>query len=137
LARAQTFGGERDRSDANEIVRVRTKRFGAPLAIFAVALAVRLLHIWQIRDAPFFSVLMGDSRAYDEWARRIAAGDWIGTDVFYQAPLYPYFLGVIYAIAGHHLLLVRIVQAVLGSLACVFLVLAGRRLFSPGVSSPV
>ncbi len=35
---------------------------------------------------------MGDSRAYDEWARRIAAGDWIGREVFYQAPLYPYFL---------------------------------------------
>jgi tetratricopeptide (TPR) repeat protein len=98
-----------------------------------VAFAVRLVHVWQIRDAPFFTVLMGDSRAYDEWARRIAAGDWIGTDVFYQAPLYPYFLGVIYAIAGHHLLLVRVVQAVLGSLACVFLMLAGWRLFSPRV----
>ena len=67
-----------------------------------------------MRGSPFFTVLMGDSRSYDEWARRIAGGEWIGREVFYQAPLYPYFLGVLYAIAGHHLLLVRIVQAILG-----------------------
>jgi tetratricopeptide (TPR) repeat protein len=101
------------------------------LATFAVAFAVRLVHVWQIHRAPFFTVLMGDSRSYDEWARRIAGGEWIGRDVFYQAPLYPYFLGGLYAIAGHHLLLVRLVQAVLGSLACVFLALAATRFFSP------
>ena len=100
-------------------------------AIFALALAVRLVHVWQIRSAPFFSVLMGDSRAYDEWAQRIAGGDWLGHEVFYQAPLYPYLLGVIYAVAGRSLLLVRIVQALIGSASCVLLALAGARLFSP------
>jgi tetratricopeptide (TPR) repeat protein len=100
------------------------------VVIFAVALTVRLVHIWQIRRAPFFTVLLGDSRAYDEWARRIAAGDWIGREVFYQAPLYPYFLGTIYAVAGRHLLLVRALQAAVGAAACVLLGLAGRRLFS-------
>ncbi|MBW8861650.1 MAG: tetratricopeptide repeat protein [Acidobacteria bacterium] len=94
------------------------------------ALAVRLVHVWQMRATPFFSVLLGDSRGYDEWARRIAAGEWIGHDVFYQAPLYPYMLGVIYAIAGRHLLLVRVVQALIGSASCVFLALAAERLVS-------
>jgi tetratricopeptide (TPR) repeat protein len=98
--------------------------------VFAVALAVRLVHIWQIRRAPFFAVLIGDSRVYDEWARRIAGGDVIGHEVFYQAPLYPYFLGTIYAAAGRHLLLVRVLQAVVGSAACVLVALAARQLFS-------
>src|SRR6185436_14472632 len=31
------------------------------LAIFAVAMVVRLVHVLQIRHAPFFTVLMGDS----------------------------------------------------------------------------
>jgi hypothetical protein len=44
----------------------------------------------QIRSAPFFTVLMGDSHGYDEWAQRIAGGEWLGHEVFYQAPLYPY-----------------------------------------------
>ncbi len=81
------------------------------LAVFGVALLVRLVHVWQLRRSPFFSLLMGDSRGYDEWAQRIAGGEWLGHEVFYQAPLYPYLLGVIYAVAGRHLLLVRIVQA--------------------------
>ena len=107
------------------------KKLRGPIAVFAVALAVRLLHVWQIRKAPFFDVLMGDSRGYDEWAQRIAGGEWIGRDVFYQAPLYPYFLGVIYATAGRSLFLVRILQALVGSCSCVLLASAARRLFSP------
>jgi tetratricopeptide (TPR) repeat protein len=99
------------------------------LAIFLVALAVRLVHVWQLRASPFFAILMGDSHGYDEWAQRIAAGDWLGHDVFYQAPLYPYVLGVIYTIAGHHLLAVRVIQAGIGSASCVLLGLAAARLF--------
>ena len=98
--------------------------------IFAIALLVRAIHVRQLQSSPFFDVLLGDSRGYDEWARRIAAGDWIGTEVFYQAPLYPYFLGVIYSTLGRDLLLVRLVQILLGSTACVFVGLAGARLFS-------
>lgn len=107
------------------------KRVRGPLAIFGIALAVRLVHVWQIRKAPFFDVLMGDSRGYDEWAQRIAGGEWIGRDVFYQAPLYPYFLGILYAIAGRSLLLVRVCQAIVGAGSCVLLGAAARRLFSP------
>ena len=104
-----------------------------PLVIFLVALIVRLAHVWQLRRAPFFSMLLGDAHAYDAWAQQIAAGDWIGHDVFYQAPLYPYFLGAIYAVAGRSLLLVRVVQAVIGSCSCALLADAGRRLFTKPV----
>ena len=100
------------------------------LVIFAVAFAVRLLHIWQIKSTPFFDVLMGDANGYDQWAQRLAAGDWVGTDVFYQAPLYPYFLGVVFAIFGRDLLIVRLVQAAIGSASCVLLGLAAERLFN-------
>ncbi|MEQ1759773.1 MAG: tetratricopeptide repeat protein [Vicinamibacterales bacterium] len=99
------------------------------LAIFASAFLLRLTHIWQIRQAPFFELLFGDGMAYDQWAVRIAAGDWLGTSVFYQAPLYPYLLGLVYAGAGHDLLLVRVLQALLGASGCVLVALAGERLF--------
>ena len=101
-----------------------------PAIVFAIALVVRLVHLWQMREAPLFSVLMGDGRSYDEWARRIAAGDWLGSDVFYQAPLYPYFLGTIYAVIGRDLFVVRVCQAIVGALSCVMLGLAAERLFS-------
>ena len=119
------------RSDALPDPARSDGRFGrAAAAIFLAALLVRLIHLWQIRSAPFFTVLMGDARGYDDWARQIAGGDWLGHEVFYQAPLYPYFLGVLYRVVGRNLIVVRVCQAVIGSLACVLLGLAGRRLFS-------
>ena len=96
--------------------------------MFVLALGIRVVHLWQLRSAPFFTVLIGDAAGYDLWARRLAAGDWIGTEVFYQAPLYPYVLGVIYYLFGADVLLVRVVQAVIGSLGCVALSYAGLRL---------
>jgi len=121
---------KRERLAQDGPVHGRTFGLRPALGIFAIALTVRLVHVWQLRASPFFSVLMGDSRGYDEWAQRIARGDWIGSEVFYQAPLYPYFLGVIYATAGRHLLLVRIIQAAIGSASCALLGLAAARLFS-------
>src|SRR5438552_8748439 len=102
----------------------------AVLVIFALALTLRIIHIWQMRSSPFFAVLIGDARGYDQWARRIAGGDWIGRDVFYQAPLYPYFLGLIYRAAGQDQFVVRVCQAIVGSASCALLGAATSRLFS-------
>lgn len=100
-------------------------------ATVLVAIVLRLAHVWQMRDTPFFSALMGDSRGYDAWAQQLAAGDWIGRDVFYQAPLYPYFVGAVYAIFGHDLLVLRIVQALLGAASCGAVAYAAATLVSP------
>jgi len=103
------------------------------LLIFAVAFTVRLIHIWQLKSTPFFDTLLGDANGYDKWAARLASGDWIGSEVFYQAPLYPYFLGGVYAIVGRDLLVARIIQALVGSASAVLLGLACTRLFSKRV----
>ncbi len=97
--------------------------------LWALALGLRAVYLWQIRETPMLSVLMGDARSYDAWARQIAAGDWLGHEVFYQAPLYPYFLALIYATLGRDLYLVRAVQAILGATSCVFIAWAGRDFF--------
>jgi tetratricopeptide (TPR) repeat protein len=99
-------------------------------AIFLASLTVRLGHLHQIRQAPFFPLLMGDAQSYHAWAQRLAAGDWIGGEVFYQAPLYPYFLGLVYTLLGEGPAIVRLCQAVIGALACVCLAFAAWRLFS-------
>jgi len=103
----------------------------ACLALFALAFTIRLVYLLEIRDSALFSALVVDARGYDAWAREIAAGNWIGSSVFYQAPLYPYFLGSVYALFGHNLFVLRLVQIALGAAACVLLAVAGRRFFSP------
>ncbi len=113
-------------------------RAGAPrdssrfwfLAIFSAAFFPRLIYLLQIESVPLFYHLAGDGRTYDEWAQRIVAGDWLGQGVFYQAPLYPYFLGVLQFVVGHNLWLIRFLQIILGALSCAVIYLVGKRLFS-------
>jgi len=102
------------------------------LAIFGLALGLRALHLWQLRDSPFLEAELGDAAVYAAWGRRIAAGDWLGSEVFFQSPLYPYWLGTIYATLGDDPLLVRGLQCVLSAAACGLLASAAASLFSPG-----
>ncbi|MFP8881015.1 MAG: glycosyltransferase family 39 protein, partial [Myxococcota bacterium] len=82
---------------------------------------------------PFFSHRIGDALVYHGWAMQIAAGEWVGTEVFYQAPLYPYLLALIYALGFDDIIVVRLAQIVLGATSCVLLALAGRGWFSERV----
>ncbi|HUU85008.1 MAG TPA: tetratricopeptide repeat protein [Phycisphaerae bacterium] len=103
----------------------RTAAIIALALIVSAALAIRLLYLHQIQTIPFFHDLVSDAQAYNEWAAKIAGGDWWGDTTFYQAPLYPYFLAAIKVCLGDSLVTVRVVQALLGSLACGLIGLAG------------
>jgi hypothetical protein len=105
--------------------------FGArdALLVFRIALILRLAHLWFIRDMPFVAVPIVDALAYDEWGQRIAAGNWLESEVFYQAPLYSYFLGSFYAVFGRDLMAVHVLQMAMGRLSCLLLALAASALF--------
>src|SRR5258705_170740 len=96
------------------------------VALFTVAFALRLVPRLEARQLPFVDSLISDAASYDAWARQIAAGDWLGSEVFFQAPLYPYSLAAVYAVLGRDLLGLRVVQALVGAAGCLVLALAGR-----------
>ncbi|MBI5590972.1 MAG: tetratricopeptide repeat protein [Deltaproteobacteria bacterium] len=98
--------------------------------VFTLALIVRGVYLWEIQHTDAFSLLLGDAQLFDTWAREIAAGNWTGDQIFFNAPLYPYFLALVYSIAGHDLMLVRLIQIGLGSFSCVLATIAGNILFS-------
>ncbi len=99
------------------------------LLVAGLAITLRVAYALASRRSPFFDHLDLDSKFYDAWARRIAAGDWIGDEVFFMGPLYPYFLAVIYKVAGTGLLAVKIVQSVIGGLTSGGVFLLGRAVF--------
>jgi len=96
---------------------------------FILALVLRLIFLDQVWHIPFFENPIVDGYSYDQWAQRIAAGDWLGDEVFYQAPAYPYFLGSIYRIFGRDLFAAHAIQMGLGALSCVLVFAATRNLF--------
>lgn len=104
-------------------------------AIFILALFVRLAYLYQVEPIPFSDTLTIDAKDEDGWGREIAAGDWVGKEkgVFYRDPLYAYLLGTTYAVFGHKLWLIRVIQAVIDSTTCVLLYFLGRMIFTPAV----
>ncbi len=83
----------------------------------AVALALRLLHLWLlVRADPLLIDPVVDAAGYHEWAVEILA-DPVGDDVFFQSPLYPYAVALWYALFGASWIKAAVVQAVLGSVS--------------------
>ncbi|HKB08534.1 MAG TPA: tetratricopeptide repeat protein [Candidatus Polarisedimenticolia bacterium] len=101
-----------------------------PLVVFVVAYAVRLVYILEIRKAPYFDVPLIDGPNYFRMAAAIASGSLTGgREVFWQPPLYPYFLALLSVTVGDRMQTIYAVQAALGSLSCVLVYWIGRRLF--------
>jgi len=95
--------------------------------VLLIAALLRLAHVAAIRNAPWLRHAQLDHLVYDEWGQRIAAGDWVGSQAFFVDPLYAYFLGIVYWIAGHRPVVVLVLQAALGVGTCYLTSLLGRR----------
>lgn len=100
-------------------------------AILAVGLGLRIAHWLSVREHPLFSQLVMDSREYDAWARRLAGGDWLGNEAFFQAPLYPYLVGLVYRALGRSVDAVCLLQIAASTAALAALRAAARRAVSP------
>lgn len=99
--------------------------------IAAVALALRVVYVVQLQSSPFFSHHELDERYHVEWARAFAQGrerEFLPT-AYFRAPLYPWFLGSIYALFGPSELIPRLAQALIGALSCGLVFVLGRMTF--------
>ena len=106
--------------------------------IVLLALALRLLHVWQMSAGPLFADPAVDAATYVEHATRLAAGQWLGwgQGPFWQPPLYPYVLALVKLVfADSFFYAVRILQAVMGALSCLLVYGIGRRLFDSGIAA--
>jgi len=97
------------------------------IGLGAGALLLRLAHVIGVRDTPLFSHLFIDPAMYDEWARAIAGGRWLSEAPFFLDPLYPYWVGLIYAGVGPSLLAVALIQCVVSAMIPVALFDATER----------
>lgn len=102
-------------------------------SICGLAFFLRLVNVLQTHEVPTLIELLGDAKGYFNWAIRISDGDWYGSETFYQAPLYPYFLAVLIAVFGPSITLIRVVQMLLGVAGVALIGLSGRKLFSKNV----
>lgn len=97
--------------------------------IFFAALLPRLLWIWEWTHSPFAIAPHLDAKSYMEWGQRIAQGEWLRENAFYQAPLYPYLIAALLKLPNMDATGIAIFQAALDSGTCVLLALLTLRIF--------
>ena len=105
-------------------------RGGFLIVLLAVAVSVRVVFVASRENAVYFP----DSEIYDAIARGLCSGKGFVQDEFRQIsrpPAYPLFLGACYSVFGHSFLAVRLLQAVVGAVTCVMIVLLGEYLLHP------
>jgi tetratricopeptide (TPR) repeat protein len=98
-------------------------------AVLATALALRLAYVFQIVPTNLVEPTDLDPGFYYNWAKDIAAGNWIGTTPFVQSPLYAYLLGVFIKLFGPALTPILVAQSILGTGTVFLTYVAGRRFF--------
>lgn len=108
--------------------RYISEEFLAAMVVF-VAFAVRALHVvFTTRLNPLTGDLVLDSAIYDRWAKALVWGGELPATHLMQAPLYPWFVSLVYRVFGPHPAAVRAVQALLGVCTCGLTITATRRL---------
>ncbi|MBN2561865.1 MAG: glycosyltransferase family 39 protein [Phycisphaerae bacterium] len=121
---------------------MKSKRSRELLILVGILLAgavLRGLYLRELVGAPDFSTPVVDPGFHDYWARALVSGDWtppkgeadplISSTPYLRPPGYPYFLSLIYRVAGLSYLAPRIVQMVFGLINVVLAFLLGKKWF--------
>ncbi len=99
-----------------------------PIAIFTLAVTLRIIFLYQLRATPFFSNLFSDSQIYHTLAWQIQHGE-LSLRSFFMSPLYPYFIAIIHTLFGNEFFWVRFFQCVVGSVMAVVIYIIGKKIF--------
>jgi tetratricopeptide (TPR) repeat protein len=105
----------------------------AALAVFVLALVVRLIHLYERRTDILFDHPILDEERYVEAARRLGEGAISEARAHWQPPGIIYALGSVFRLFGPGLVAPRIVQALVSAGSASLALFLGRRLFGPRV----
>lgn len=99
--------------------------------IASIGILLRLLLIWSVPEIG--NPLIMDAQNYDRIAVNISKGSGFalyGVPTAFVAPLYPFFLSLIYTVFGHNYWVVKILQAIIGGLTSLIVFFIGKELFN-------
>ncbi|HYS05792.1 MAG TPA: tetratricopeptide repeat protein [Candidatus Dormibacteraeota bacterium] len=98
-------------------------------ALGVLALTLRLVYVFQVKDTSLVTPDELDPGFYYNWAKEIASGDWLGKGAFVQSPLYAYLLGFLMTLIGKSVGPILVFQSLVGTATVLLTYVLGRRLF--------
>jgi len=99
------------------------------LWIFFLALAVRIIWLFQYQESPTFNYPLLDFTYFESRAREIMNGQLFSEDYLFN-PLYPLYLAAVFKTFGSDLFFPRLIQVILGSLNTLLIYYLGTYAFS-------
>ena len=96
--------------------------------VFVLAVVTRIGATVALQGFESGPPTWGDMKSYDDFARKITAGDWLGQPTSYREPGYPVFLAAVYKLTGGNAAAGRLANAGLGAAACLLIFVLGKRL---------
>lgn len=109
------------------------RELGGAGGLLLLALVVRVVYLGHGEGNPFFLAPVVDAHSYVAQARQIVEVSWVGDKPFWQPPLYPYFLALVYAFSGDLYWTPRFIQFLLGAASCALVFGIGRQVFGSRV----
>jgi 4-amino-4-deoxy-L-arabinose transferase-like glycosyltransferase/Flp pilus assembly protein TadD len=107
-----------------------------PLIALVIILAagIRIFYWIQFQSSDLGPILLVDAEGYHLKALKLLTKGWLGDSAFYQAPLYPYFLAMIYKIFGQNISTVQGIQIALSTGTVWLIYRIGESLFNRKVA---
>jgi tetratricopeptide (TPR) repeat protein len=105
-----------------------------PILITTFSIVINIVYVIEMRKSPLFYFPQMDALYHFEWAKSIISGEFIGKEVYFRAPLYPYLLALLLKITEENLLFTRIIQSFLGSFSVLLIYFVAYRFFSRNVA---
>ncbi len=104
--------------------------FITPTVLMLTGLVLRVTYLQQYSASPLFDIPLGpDVQEYDQWARNIIINGIFSGGAQIHAPLYPWFLSLLYRVFSFDFFYIRLSQEVLGLLSFLPLYLVIRRVW--------
>ncbi len=111
----------------------RMQKIPPGVLVFVAAFLVQFAVLLSISSTPYFLPDSDDMKFYNDWARRIAAGQMSDGKAFYGMPGFAYVLAAIYSVTGYDHefspFLIGQLNAACHALTATFIFLIGRRIF--------
>jgi 4-amino-4-deoxy-L-arabinose transferase-like glycosyltransferase len=122
--------------DSELPVPPRGRRFDTLIlvALLAVAFLWRLVYFFEMQASPYADHLTLDSQVYHAIALEVAEGRFSDETAFFQAPLYPWLLGIVYSVFGPSQSVAKLLQVLLGVASCWLIYRICERVFDRTVA---
>jgi 4-amino-4-deoxy-L-arabinose transferase-like glycosyltransferase len=99
------------------------------VVLLAVALLWRLVYFLEMEASPYAGNLTLDSEVYHQVAVEVANGRLSSGSTFFQAPLYPWILGLVYWLFGASQTIAKLLQILLSVASCWLIYRIAERVF--------